>query len=443
MQQSEKTNETKKVTPEPAECSFRETCKPHPLTRKAVYVHAFSLDSVLGCNPRETIAALHTGHSLVNGQFSACSSHRLSEEVAELLDEARKNKRLAEYENTQALQAMLECLLPLVHTAFDAGIKPEDLGLVLGTTTAGLNETISDIAACRSDSKALLPMALGRATGTAASVLGIQGPAYVVSTACTAGAKAIAEAARLLRSERAEAVIAGGLDVLNPLTDAGFTALGASTPKGSLPFAADREGLALGPGGGFLLLTTEPVLVVKGVPQRAFAKLAGWGETSDAHHISAPDPTGVGARLAMEEALRRAKRNAKDVDLLLLHGTGTKQNDAMEAKAVHAVFGERVPAASLKRAVGHQLAGAGAFASAVAVALLNDAGSVDAEVPLPLNSPAELELDPSLESIDLINQPRCARLSTILVNAFAFGGSNVSLLFEACSSAQLEDKERA
>lgn len=443
MQQSEKTNETNKVTAERADCSVHETCKPHPLARKAVYVHAFSLDSVLGRNPRETVTALHAGHSLVNNLFSTSTSRHLSEEVTELLDKARENKSLADYENTEALQAMLECLLPLAHTAFDAGIKAEDLGLVIGTTTAGLNETISDIAACRSDSNAWLPMALGRSAGAAASILGIQGPAYVVSTACTAGAKAIAEAARLLRSERAEAVIAGGFDVLNPLTDAGFTALGASTPKGSLPFALDREGLALGPGGGFLLLTTEPVLVVKGVRQRALAKLAGWGETSDAHHISAPDPTGVGARLAMEEALRRAKRNADDIDLLLLHGTGTKQNDAMEAKAVHAVFGERIPAASLKRAVGHQLAGAGAFASAVAVALLNDAESVDGQVPLPLNSPVELELDPLLESINLINQPRSARLSTVLVNAFAFGGSNVSLLFEACSFSQQSNEERA
>ncbi len=414
----------------PAEAAPRASCRPTP----AVYIHGAALSSVFGRNAAETLEALHAGLPLA-GRSAPPDFADPSPAVAALLAQARRTSALSPFENSKAIAEMLECAEPLAREARAAGIKAEDLALIAGTSTAGLSETIARVGKGDDAPQAWLPMALGRAAPLAASLLGIAGPAYVLSTACTAGAKAIAEAARLLASDRVEAAIAGGLDAANPLTEAGFTALGARTPKGSLPFCEAREGLALGPGGGFLLLSKRPSLA--GRP--ALARLAGWGETSDAHHISAPDPEGAGALDAMRLALKRAALQPEDIDFIILHGTGTKQNDAMESKAVHALFGDSTPAASLKRAVGHQLAGAGAFSAAVAYALLA-AVREKGEAPLPLNAPAALARDPALPPLELVEKPCSRPLRRILVNAFAFGGSNISLIIEAAANEPDRDE---
>ena len=142
---------------------------------------------------------------------------------------------------------------------------------------------------------------------------------------------------------------------------------------------------------------------------------------------------------AMRLALKRAALQPEDIDFIILHGTGTKQNDAMESKAVHALFGDSTPAASLKRAVGHQLAGAGAFSAAVAYALLA-AVREKGEAPLPLNAPAALARDPALPPLDLVEKPCSRPLRRILVNAFAFGGSNISLIIEAAANEPDRDE---
>lgn len=415
---------------------LREQSAQRRAAEKPVYVHAATLSCVLGRDGAAVMKALSAGFSLVdNGAKRATPAH----EGAALVEAAFQAGKIAPADRTAGLAELVELAAPHAHRALAAGIKPEDIALVAGTTTAGLAETISQAAAAPDHAphpQAWLPMSLGRSAGAAAAVLGLTGPAYVLSTACTAGAKAVAEGARLLRSERVRAAIAGGFDLVNPLTDEGFLALGARTPKGSLPFCTAREGLALGPGGALLLLSTEPVLG----ESVARLKLVGWGETSDAHHISAPDPTGAGALLAMQTALRSADLAPDDIDFVVLHGTGTDQNDRMEASAVHAVFGDKAPAASLKRAVGHQLAGAGAFAGAVACLLISDTLRTG-ETTLPLNTPAELPLDLTLAPLALVRSPERRHCRRVLVNAFAFGGSNISLVFEAVDDVK-EAKHR-
>ena len=395
---------------------LREQSAQRRAAEKPVYVHAATLSCVLGRDGAAVMKALSEGFSLVDdGAKRTTSAH----EGAALVEAAFQAEKIAPADRTTGLAELVELAAPLAHRALAAGIKPEDIALVAGTTTAGLAETISQAAVAPDHAphpQAWLPMSLGRSAGAAAAVLGLTGPAYVLSTACTAGAKAVAEGARLLRSERVRAAIAGGFDLVNPLTDAGF--------------------LALGPGGALLLLSTEPVLG----ESVARLKLVGWGETSDAHHISAPDPTGAGALLAMRTALRSADLAPDDIDFVVLHGTGTDQNDRMEASAVHALFGDKAPAASLKRAVGHQLAGAGAFAGAVACLLISDTLRTG-ETTLPLNTPAELPLDLTLAPLALVRSPERRQCRRVLANAFAFGGSNISLVFEAVDDVK-EAKHR-
>ena len=327
---------------------------------------------------------------------------------------------------TRELLLALALSAPLFKAALERGIAPADLGFIFGATTAGTPEAAERIRADEPDPvKRWRMMEIGRTAPVIARAIGIAGPVFTVSTACTAGAKAIAEGARMLKRGRVKAVVAGGLDVLSPMTFGGFSALGARSSERAKPFRGDRTGLHLGEGGGFLLMTTE----AEKFPEASII-LRGAGETSDAHHICAPDPTGAGAKRAIADALDGL--SPEDVGFVSLHGTATEQNDAMEARATAEVL-PSVPAASLKRAVGHQLAGAGAMNAAAAIALLSDGGT------LPNNFFAgeSASADPTMPeafraSLTQPERREPLRRPRILVCAFAFGGSNAALLFEKC-----------
>ena len=305
-----------------------------------------------------------------------------------------------------------------------------EAGLVFGCSTSGVAETI-DRLGDHDPWPAVATLDPGRPARLLADALGLSGPAYVVSTACTSGAKAVAEAARLLQIGRTTVMLAGGLDTLNPLTREGFSALGARSAKRSRPFEAAREGLHLGEGGAFFLMSSNPKRCVASSgdnaspnEQWASVRLTGWGETSDAHHISAPHPEGEGAKRAMLRAMETAGVTADDVDYIHLHGTATRQNDPAEAKAVRDAGLQNVPASSIKRAVGHTLAGAGALGAAVAYGLLRDPA-----MPLPLAFRGEEAPDPDIAQLNWVREPVAHARRNVLVNAFAFGGSNASLLF--------------
>lgn len=339
-----------------------------------------------------------------------------------------------EAERTRELLAGLLLAAPLVGEALAAGIPAAEVGLVFGGTTSGTPEITAALRRDGEGREASAPwhlMDIGRTAPVIARATGICGPVFTVSTACTASAKAILEGVRLLRTGRVRAVVAGGVDVLSPLTEGGFGALGARSARRARPFCADRTGLHLGEGGGFLLLTTDAAAF-----PHAAVRIAGGGETSDAHHICAPDPEGREAAAAVLEALRcrftgRPVR-AGDVDFVILHGTATAQNDAMEARIACSTL-PGVPCASLKRAVGHQLAGAGGFGAAVAWGLLADP---QARPPLSFQTDTAAAADTALPEAmrNALTGPKDAArrmpCSRILVTAYAFGGSNAALLLE-------------
>jgi len=245
--------------------------------------------------------------------------------------------------------------------------------------------------------------------------LGITGPAWTVATACTSSAKAFASARRLLRMNICDAVIVGGSDSLCQLTANGFTALEAMAENVCNPFSRNRDGIMLGEGAAVFIMSREQGPVC----------LLGVGESSDAYHISGPDPRGQGAELAMRAALEDAKLSPENVDYLNLHGTGTVQNDFMESHAVHRVFGAEVPCSSTKPLVGHMLGTAGVTELAFCWLLLTDPA---ARICLPPHV-WDGDHDPELAPLNLCGHadtsPGCRVMVT---NSFAFGGSNATLV---------------
>lgn len=250
--------------------------------------------------------------------------------------------------------------------------------------------------------------------------LGITGPAYTISNACASGSMAILSGIELLESGLADFVIAGGVDSLSRFTTSGFAALGAVSDAPCAPFSRERNGINLGEGGALVAL-------VKNKTQSSFMAVAGGFETCDAYHFSAPDPSGAGAEAAMRGALADADLSAEDIDLVSAHGTGTVHNDQMEALAAGRIFGQNVPMASYKRLTGHTLAGAGALQAAIAAAHLTD----NPRGRLAANA-SDYPADPALAARILEEACELGRpVRAVLTNAFAFGGSNASIVFSA------------
>lgn len=300
---------------------------------------------------------------------------------------------------------------------------PTRVALVVGTSTGGIEE--GEMAARHLLLEGDFPpgfayavQEMGNVAQFLAQQLGIRGPAHTISTACSSGAKALASAARLLQSGMADAVLAGGVDALARFTVGGFSALEAVSDQRCNPLSANRRGINLGEAAAFFVLSREPGPV----------RLAGWGESQDAHHMSAPDPTGQGAAAAMQQALARAGMQPAAVDYVNLHGTATPHNDAMESRAVQNVLGSEVAVSSTKPLTGHALAAAGALEAAVAWHVLHD----NPEGVLPGHW-WDGVADPALPALAAVapgtRLSRAAR--AVLSNSFAFGGSNSSLLFEA------------
>ena len=293
------------------------------------------------------------------------------------------------------------------------------VGVFLGTSTAGILQT--EIAYRQRDpDTGALPASLQYATAPntysvaryVRQALGLQGPASVVSTACSSSAKVFAMAQRCIAAGLIDAAVVGGVDSLCLTTLYGFRSLELLSPDICRPWDAHRNGLSLGEGAAFALLQRDPDSVA--------GWLLGAGESSDGHHMSSPHPEGAGAALAMRAALAQADLQPHQVDHLNLHGTGTPGNDAAEAVAVHSVFGPGLPCSSTKGHTGHTLGAAGGVEAAIALLALQHGlmpGGLHVQTP-----------DPTLH-VNYLREAREAALQVVASNSFGFGGSNACLLF--------------
>lgn len=320
----------------------------------------------------------------------------------------------------------------------DAGLSPERwdgdrVGVVLGVGVGGVSVLVDNLRRLdgggpEAVSPLLAPMMMpNAAAGEVAIALRAHGPSLAPATACASGATAIAVARDLLTSGRCDVVVAGGAEsVLTPLVVSAFAGMGALSlrtgdPAGaSRPFAADRDGFVIGEGAAVLVLERTPDVHGRGGRPRAL--LAGAGSGTDAHHPTAPDPEGAGARRAVEAALHEAGWAAHEVDHINAHGTSTPLNDAMEIALISGLFPHRPSVTAPKGVLGHTLAAAGAI-EAVATVLTLEHGLV----------PPIANLDSLPDGFDLdcvVKQPRMHHIERALSHSFGFGGHNVALAFQ-------------
>lgn len=299
------------------------------------------------------------------------------------------------------------------------------IGVVLGTSTTGIQEAAQGIAGLLHDGA--FPPGYHYAhqeLAAPASFLGewlqLAGPCYSISTACTSSARALLSAKRLLDAGLCDAVLCGGVDSLSDLTLQGFSALEATSETLCNPFSRNRNGINIGEAAVLFLMTRD-------TDGEADIALLGGAASSDAHHISAPDPDGRGALSAMRQALARANCTPEQIAYLNLHGTATPHNDAMESVAVAALFPHGVPCSSSKPLTGHTLGAAGALEAAFCWLSLS-----------PLNPDQQLpphrwdgEPDPALPALHLVaagTRMNPTRPRRMMSNSFAFGGNNISLI---------------
>jgi len=295
------------------------------------------------------------------------------------------------------------------------------VGVFLGTSTSGILDT--ELAYRQRDPHTgALPASYNyRGTHNIFSVAefvrtaaGLHGPAFVVSSACSSSAKVFAAAARMIEANVIDAAVVGGVDSLCLTTLYGFNSLELTAPDACRPFDAERKGISIGEAAAFGLLTRQPT------SGGSVVQLLGYGESSDAHHMSSPHPDGRGARQAMQAALDRAGLGIDAIDYINLHGTGTSTNDAAEGNAVAALFGQSVAASSTKGATGHTLGAAGGLEAVICAIALTD-GFLPANVGV--NTP-----DPGID-IRLQTVVEHRPLHHVLSNSFGFGGTNACLIF--------------
>lgn len=292
------------------------------------------------------------------------------------------------------------------------------VGIYMGTSTSGILQTEEAYAVALAQGQDALPdLYQYRTTHNVASlayflqdVLKTRGPALAISTACSSSAKVFTSAARAIRAGLIDAAIVGGVDSLCLTTLYGFHSLQLVSPNPCTPFDQNRSGISIGEAGGFALLTRDT---------QSQHYLLGYGESSDAHHMSSPHPEGDGAYAAMKQALASAKLTPIDIDYINLHGTGTLANDSAEAIAVTRAFGDLTPASSTKGWTGHTLGAAGIVELCISLQAIENQF-------LPKN--LGLKTPQADMSLALVAQGRPAKIERVLSNSFGFGGSNCSLI---------------
>jgi 3-oxoacyl-[acyl-carrier-protein] synthase-1 len=255
-----------------------------------------------------------------------------------------------------------------------------------------------------------------------AGFFGITGPCLTIATACASSAGAIVKGTQLIESGLVDAVITGGADLASETVLLGFAALEAVSDQICNPFSKNRKGITLGEGAAFFVLRkNEPRTNDSAAKRPVDVELLGWGESADAHHMTAPSPDGNGAQAAMEEALNMAKITPGDVDYINLHGTGTPLNDSMEALAIQAVFADKVPPLSSTKPIsGHTLGAAGALELALCHMAMTEGG-------LPAHC-WDGQFDEEIPRLNFVAPNTNAKPKICMSNSFAFGGCNTSLI---------------
>lgn len=352
----------------------------------------------------------------------APASKRIAPFDATHLGNAKELRRLDPF----ALYALMAADEAWRNSGLEA--RMDDAASIVTTGIGGLQTTLEQDAVLKERgpdrvSPFLVPMMMPNAATAAVSMrFGLGGPCETVTTACAAGTHAIGNAARLVASGRSTVAVAGGAEaVIVEIAEAGFRNMTAlSNIDLSRPFDVARDGFVMGEGAGILILEEWDHALARGAT--ILAEVLGAASTADAHHITAPDPQGLGAIRCMQLALEDAQLTARDVSHINAHGTSTPLNDLAESVAVRHVFGDDAPpTTSIKGHLGHSLAAAGALEGVASVLTLQNQ--------LIPPTAGTTVVDPEIALDVVIGEPRAADVEVVLSNSFGFGGHNGSVIF--------------
>ncbi|EMS7635610.1 beta-ketoacyl-[acyl-carrier-protein] synthase family protein [Salmonella enterica subsp. enterica] len=383
-----------------------------------IYISAIGMINALGNNAAEVAANLTRGVSpgmrpragWLQG-FPEAVLGGVDAELPHIPDSFSAHRT----RNNQLLLAALAQIQPQVDDAI-ARHGSDRIAVVMGTSTSGLNEGDAHVNLSLNQKPSTHWQYPQQEPGDPSRFLnrwlGLAGPAFTLSTACSSSARAIISGRRLIEAGLADVAIVGGSDTLSRMPVNGFNSLESLSPSLCQPFGRDRSGITIGEGAALMVLTREPQPIA----------LLGVGESSDAWHISAPHPQGEGAIRAITQALNDAGLQPDDVGYINLHGTATPLNDQIESRVVHDLFGERVPCSSTKHLTGHTLGAAGITEAAIATLILQ------MQLPLPPQDFNRGEIDPTLPACGVLREAQPLARPAILSNSFAFGGNNASIL---------------
>ena len=401
------------------------------MTLNPLWLSHFTATSSIGRGLQPTLAALRQQRGgLAPCAFDTVDLATFTGEVAGV-DDVELPAQLTDFDcrnNRLALLGLMQDGFTAAVAAATEKYGPQRLGVFIGTSTSGILQT--ELAYRRLDplSGAFPADFIYGTTHNTFSVadftrhyFGLTGPAVVVSSACSSSAKVFASARRMMAAGLIDAAVVGGVDSLCLTTLYGFNSLGLLSSRACRPYDLARDGISIGEAAAFALLERVPEQLDEDA-----VLLLGVGESSDAHHMSSPHPDGLGARMAMQDALKMADLDAADIDYINLHGTATQSNDAAEAKAVSALFGAHTPCSSTKGATGHTLGAAGGL-EAVICALALQHGLLPGGLNLQ-------QLDPAL-ALNYLQENREQTVKRVLSNSFGFGGTNCSLVFGLAGSA--------
>ncbi len=313
---------------------------------------------------------------------------------------------------------LIDCALNQISADLELLKKTYDihrLGIVIGSSNTGVHEAQKHIdqALCsgdKIDKRVLKELELGTPAEYIKNKTGFDGPAFCVSTACSSSLKVFQSARDLINNDICDAVLVGGVDARCDFALNGFYALSALSKKHTNPMSKNRDGINLGEGAALFIMEKSCCGI----------KLLGVGESSDAYHLTSPDPTGTGAMSSMRKALVDANLSEQDINFIIMHGTGTSANDSMESLAINSVFENDVLCASTKPLTGHTLGAAGAISMGVAWLMLKH----NFIIPHIYDGIK----DENCKNIKLAQIGDKCGLQNILCNAFAFGGSNASVI---------------
>lgn len=395
-------------------------------TRNPV-ITGLGIVSAIGCGTGEVWRALKSGTSGLT-PLSLFQSPRYGQiPVGEIHADLSKLGATSRGSRTDKL-GLIAAKQALDSAGFATKLPGERAGVLLGCSVGGSFDSENFLETLLKRGKMRPAMTryhdCGSTVDLVADALGLLGPSMAVATACSSGALAIATAAEMILAGEADVMLAGGADSISRMTWGGFHSLLLVDSAGCRPFDATRAGMTLGEGAGILVLESEESARARGA--KIIARLSGWGASCDAHHATAPHPEGAGAAAAMIAALRRANLAASQINYVNAHGTGTRDNDQAEARAMRSVFPDGVPPfSSTKRFFGHTLAASGAIEAVVCVeALRRQAAPANLGCTTP---------DPAF-GISPLQEFQSLELRHVMSNSFGFGGNNCVLIFSSPES---------